>query len=88
MLDLALKGVITIEPINEKEFNIILNFEKTEGLPIDEKTIFNAFNRPKTIPHSQIDSQHCPAPYQTARAIGFEIKSLAGQVDVCRSQGN
>ena len=41
MLDLALKGVITIEPINEKEFNIILNFEKTEGLPIDEKTIFN-----------------------------------------------
>ena len=26
--------------------------------------------------------------YQTARAIDFEIKSLAGQVDVCRSQGN
>ena len=41
MLDLALKGVITIEPIDEKVFNIVLNFDKAENLPNDEKTVFN-----------------------------------------------
>ena len=41
MLDLALKGLLTFEPINEKEFNIIINSGNTPNLSMDEQIILN-----------------------------------------------
>ena len=40
MLDFALKGIISFEPINDKEFNIIIDREKANGLSDDEEPVF------------------------------------------------
>ena len=45
MLDLALKELISFEPVDDKEFNIILNKDKEADLSMDEKTVLDILNK-------------------------------------------